>query len=296
MKQAAAGRIIGNYCHEQTPPAPWHEPRLCPLEGIRAVLFDVYGTLLISKSCFGPLAINDKTAALITSLQTAGVHFFDKTMETGLIAVQVFENAIASHQERIRSRGVAHPEVEILAVWQDVLAQLGKDRLIDQSSLPQAQLAALALEYECLVNPTWPMPHLAGALGKINQEGIALGIVSNAQFYTPLLLKHFGTKGSWHHFFDQQICIWSYQLLEAKPSKNLLLKALADLQRRLNIAPRETLFVGNDLVNDIAMARSCGCKTALIALASHSPNTEIDVEPFCPDVIITDYRQLAAHL
>ena len=70
---------------------------------------------------------------------------------------------------------------------------------------------------------------------------------------------------------------------------------LTGLEQELNISPRETLYVGNDMLNDIWTARECGCRTALFAGDSLSLRLRED-RPECaslsPDVIITHLDQL----
>ena len=57
------------------------------------------------------------------------------------------------------------------------------------AQFPEKHLIALATEYECRVNPVWPMPGARDCLRELAGAGLALGIVSNAQFYTPPMLQ-----------------------------------------------------------------------------------------------------------
>jgi len=175
----------------------------------------------------------------------------------------VLMETIGKGHERLKAEGREYPEVEIRDIFLEVLLSLWKEGRIP--GRPDDELCeAAALEYECRINPTWPMPGLAETLRCLKERKFALGIVSNAQFFTPLLFPaHLGdsleTLG-----FDPELCVWSYIHLEAKPSLILFNIAAANLGR-LNIDQRQVLYVGNDRVNDIRPAGRAGFKTALFA-------------------------------
>jgi putative hydrolase of the HAD superfamily len=126
-------------------------------------------------------------------------------------------------------------------------------------------IEALAIEYECRVNPTWPMPDLLPMLAALRQRGIKLGIISNAQFFTPLLFEALTDRTLAQLGFDEALCVYSFDRLEAKPSTALYERAAARLRERENIQPAQTLYLGNDMLNDITPARQVGFRTALFA-------------------------------
>jgi putative hydrolase of the HAD superfamily len=153
----------------------------------------------------------------------------------------------------------------------------------------------VAVEYECRVNPVWPMPGVHRLLEELRNGQRILGIVSNAQFYTPLLLRLFLGTPLEAAGFDPALCTWSYRASEAKPSANLFRSVLATLTDRYGIAPHEAIYVGNDMLNDIRPAHDLGLRTAIFAGdgRSYRPRTE---DPRCdelrPDIVLTDLRQL----
>jgi putative hydrolase of the HAD superfamily len=253
-------------------------PRVDPLPGVRAVLFDIYGTLVISASGdIGLAGENDPSAAFMAALGAAGIRAPAGTGPASLEqAIRVF------HAER-KAAGVQFPEVDIRDIWRQVL---------DTREDP----ARLAVEYECRVNPVWPMPGLARLLEDLRGRGLALGIVSNAQFYTPLMLEDFLGASLEDLGFDARCCAWSYRLLEAKPSTRIYQEALSGLERVHRIVPSEVLYVGNDLRNDIWPASVTGCRTALFAGDARSLRLRED-DPRCagviPDRIVTELRQIS---
>jgi len=246
-------------------------PKLDPLPGIRAVLFDIYGTLVISASGdIGLAEERDTTSAFAAALEAA-----DITAPAAATPAWL-EQAIHAFHARRRAAGTEFPEVDILTIWEEVLG--------GETPAARDKLARLAVEYECRVNPVWPMPGLARLLEDLRPRALVLGIVSNAQFYTPLILEGFLGAPLADLGFDAACCAWSYRLLEAKPSTRIYQVALAGLDRVHGIAPSEVLYVGNDLRNDIRPASLIGYRTALFAGDTRSLRLRED-DPCCAGVV-----------
>lgn len=280
MTQPRLNALAHRIRHLSTPlePRPTDTiPRIDPLSGIRAVLFDVYGTLVISASGdIGLAGEQDADSAFAAALDAAGIR-----AEAQGGPGRLKQAIRAFHAER-KAAGVEFPEVDIRDIWGSVLSS-------------EEDLAQLAVEYECRVNPVWPMPGLARVLADLRQRDLVLGIVSNAQFYTPLMLEGFLGTSIAGLGFDADCCSWSYRLLEAKPSTHIYEIALAGLGRSHGITPAEVLYVGNDVRNDIWPASLTGCRTALFAGDARSLRLRED-DPSCaevvPDRVVTDLRQI----
>lgn len=270
-------------------PLPTGYPtRVAPLAGIRAVVFDVYGTLFVSGSGdVGTAKAEVDAQALHRALRDVGVE------DPGAPAEALLRPAIERHHAEARARGVAYPEVDIVEIWREVVAGLQGDSL--GAAPTSEQLRALAVEYECLANPVWPMPGLEETLCGLAARGLAMGIVSNAQFFTPLLFPALLGKDIEALGLDPDLCVWSYRLREAKPSPRLFQVVLQRLREDHGIAPGEALYVGNDRLNDIWPARELGLRTALFAGDARSLRLR-EGDARCtdaqPDVVIDDLHQL----
>lgn len=256
-------------------------PDIEPLDDIRALLFDVYGTLVISASGdIGLAGEPDAQAHFEAALAAVGIQ------APAAAGPAKLEQVIRTFHVERNAAGVAFPEVDILGIWGEVLPS-------------QEDLARLAVEYECRVNPVWPMPGLARVLDDLRRRDLVLGIVSNAQFYTPLMLEALLYSSLDDLGFDAACCAWSYRLLEAKPSTRIYEEALAGLKGVHGIAPAEVLYVGNDMRNDIWPASLTGCRTALFAGDARSLRLRKD-DPRCagvlPDRIVTDLRQITDNI
>ncbi len=128
----------------------------------------------------------------------------------------------------------------------------------------------------------------------LRRRKLRLGIVSNAQFFTPLLFEAYLSRTLAELGLEATLCSWSWQLGEAKPSKSMFTGPLNALARD-GIQPDEVLYVGNDMLNDIRTASLCGCRTALYAGDARSLRLRED-DPRCqgvaPTAIINSLHQL----
>jgi len=257
-----------------------------PQPGIRAVLFDIYGTLLISAS--GDIGASSGDHRLQAIEQTVGL--FQLTLNcSAASAIEALEAEIIRSHTASKAEGIEHPEVDIVEIWQAVLPS------IVAQDATGVDLRRFALEYEVRVNPVWPMPEVEPTLSDIADRGLLLGIVSNAQFFTPLLFPAFWGKTLEEFGFVPELSYFSYEHRQAKPGSYLYQLARQRLDL-LGIRPSEVMYVGNDMLNDVAAAASVGFRTALFAGDQRSLRLRADdkrVQNIEPEVILTSLRQLA---
>jgi putative hydrolase of the HAD superfamily len=271
--------------------------RLRPLRDIQAVLFDVYGTLVISDS--EDISITSemsKPQALTEALQCTG--FSGKLDEAGAKGTAWLLQAIQQTHARQRQAGIVYPEVDIREEWEIVLQRLQQGHLLE-GEITTETVMRVSVEYEYRVNPVWPMPDVSLTLQTLQAQGCMLGIVSNAQFYTLLLFPAFLGKSYIDLGFDPNVCAWSFQLREAKPSAHLFRGIVERLQDQYRIVPAQTLYVGNDKLNDILPAAQCSLKTALFAGDQRSlrlRETDACCADLEPDLIVTRLSQIPERL
>jgi putative hydrolase of the HAD superfamily len=258
------------------------EPILVSLSSVRTVLFDIYGTLLISAS-------GDLEAAGQANQEQA---FQQAADAAGLRPRRPLGDALHAEvrrrHEAARAAGVDVPEVDIREVWRALAPGLF------EGTVSAATLATLALEYECRVNPVWRMPGFPDVLDLLRPR-FELGVVSNAQFYTRLVLEALAGRSLEALGLEESRCAWSFREGVAKPSPRLLGRLL----ERLQVDPATVLVVGNDLAKDVQPARELGCRTALFAgdLRSLRAAPAALLEPRRrPDVILSQLDQLVSVL
>jgi putative hydrolase of the HAD superfamily len=267
--------------------------RLLPLTKIRVVLFDIYGTLFISGS--GDIGVASKTSnqqALTEALRFGG--FSGDVEEAGKQGTDLLLQAIQETHEVKRRKGIQYPEVDIRDEWQIVLSALRQEKLIE-GKIHSDTIIRISVDYECQVNPVWPMPDVQATVQQLRDRGMLLGIVSNAQFYTMLIFPALLEKPYSELGLLPELCAWSFAIGEAKPSTRMFEGILKYLDQTYGITPTEVLYVGNDMLNDIWAASQCGLKTALFAGDQRSLRLR-ENDPRCaglePDVILTKLSQL----
>jgi putative hydrolase of the HAD superfamily len=269
------------------------EAKLNRFEGIKAVLFDIYGTLLISASGdIGSTLLREEAA--LEALREASVEVL-RPEEAGRKAIDFFIQAIRDDHTRLRDQGVPYPEVDITEIWMRVLRDL---EAIGTVAAPAAQAPATtapatttptatdtaaapeeatpaataagrcAFRFETLSNPVYPMPGMRDLLEGLKRRNLLLGLISNAQFFTPIILNHFvNFRVSLDDEvppFHRDLTIFSYKHESAKPDPRLFNTAVDRLEGK-GITAGEALFVGNDMLNDIWPACDAGFRTALFA-------------------------------
>ncbi len=251
------------------------------MQRFSAILFDVYGTLLISKA--GDIGFHreqtERADDLRKLLQRYGINYTPEHL------ANVLRRAIDRRHTTSRRQGIDYPEVDILEVWQHVL---GMD------DIPWVK--NFALEYELIVNPVYPMPGLEDMLQVYKTHKVPIGIISNAQFYTVHVLEWFLGKPLERQGLDQRLFFFSWIEGHAKPSTFMFNRAKTVLFG-MGKSVASVLYVGNDMRNDILPAKEVGFKTALFAGDRRSLRLRGSVDrckDLSPDLIVTDLRQLIA--
>lgn len=280
-------------CRPMEPEPTGIRESICDLEDIRCVLFDVYGTILISGTGeVGTVSESNIGTFLNEALNAAGFEVMDAS--AGDRGAALLRQEILSDHERKRADGIEYPEVDIRDIWKTVMDRMTMDGAIGNPNSHEG-ITRLALEYECRVNPVWPMPGLEGALAELRSRDMVLGIVSNAQFYTPIFLRILLNETLEDTGFDPELCVWSYLMKEAKPSIRLYEQSAILLKKKYGVSPSQTLYVGNDMLNDIWPAARIGFRTALFAGDRRSLRLRDDDERIGdtrPDLIVTDLGQI----
>lgn len=98
-------------------------PKLCSLAGAQVILFDVYGTMLISAS--GDVG---------TAQQRIETNHFAEALSAVVQDIEIdanggesiFRQSIAEAHAGARAAGIEYPEVDIVAIWQTTLDRLVK--------------------------------------------------------------------------------------------------------------------------------------------------------------------------
>ncbi|MDR2258397.1 MAG: hypothetical protein LBE14_04515, partial [Treponema sp.] len=158
-----------------------------------------------------------------------------------------------------------YPEVRVEEIWARFLRESGGPGQPRRGRDGGAEAAReLALRYELAVNPVYPMPGAREAIARLHRNRCVMGVISNAQFFTPLLFDAFFGGLPEDLGFDPALLIYSFEMGEAKPASRLFARA-ADRLAELGIGTEQCLFVGNDMFTDMYGAVSAGFRGVLFA-------------------------------
>ncbi len=249
--------------------------RLPAMEQAKAVLWDVYGTLLRHSTgdWMSPRMREKQWVGAFgrTGKEFGLLEFFDGDPAEALR--QMFEREVQTTHKRRISHGVAFPEVRIEEIWLRMLKKL-ESKGYKPESYGGCVTLDLALRVAYYFDQAEEMKYLYpgafDALREVKKLGLRQGIISNAQFYTlinlNILLRRAGSRATFpvRELFDKQLLLFSYRLGVAKPSPVPFERACKQL-KTTGISPEQTLYVGNDLCNDMAPARKAGFRCILFA-------------------------------
>ena len=209
------------------------------LAGVRAVICDVYGTLLQ----VGPPPENAEEL------------WESVCSELGIPATSLPDfNArcdarIAAENARSRAGGEPYPDQDWMEI---VLAECPELHALSVRAFVEWS----RLHARCCRTCVAP-PDAMQTLATGRKAGLLLGIASNAQTYT---ISELHDAGIPFGDFDDKLIFLSGAHGFAKPSPRVF-AFLAKRLAALGIAPHETLMVGDSLENDIAPAAAAGWRT-----------------------------------
>jgi len=265
--------------------------------GIKAFVFDVYGTLLISASGDIDESVLS-TDNLMQAFNASDIRFAENGQATGELLREIlnqFRQSVKEFHEQERSDSKPYPEIDIAQIWEDIIKSHQNQLIIED----QLCVKCFVFVFEVLSNRIYPMPGMKEVLDRLAALQYPLGIVSNAQFYTPVILNYFlhdsVSENEAVAPFDPDLTVFSYKHMRSKPDLYLFELLKDQCQRKYGLYPDEILFIGNDMFRDIYPAFLAGFKTALFAGDLKSLRLRQDkpeLKKIVPDFIVTDLMQI----
>ena len=219
---------------------------------IRAVIFDLYGTLLE----VGPRPPDAATRWNRVWRETLGAA---PRLNFGEFEAACREVVAAEHAAA-RGRGILFPEVYWPAVVDAVLPEFAR--------LPAAVRNASPVFSAGLMHSVRLAPGAGEALRAADEAALHLGLASNCQPYSlrelDAALEIAGLK---RDRFQPDLSFFSFEYGFSKPDPHVFQLLTARLRAR-GIAPAETIMVGDSIDNDLVPARACGWQTFAIQAGS----------------------------
>ena len=147
--------LIKTYVTPLTPQPTGMSPGGRLAQKLDCILFDVYGTLFISAA--GDISLARQTSPQMSKLEPV-LAKFEIGISPRLLIEKLHRTIEAQHRQRINS-GIDTPEIEIDKIWLQILK-------CDDIECARK----FAIEYELIVNPVFPMPHLSELLAACRQQ------------------------------------------------------------------------------------------------------------------------------
>ncbi|MFZ2640997.1 MAG: HAD family hydrolase [Verrucomicrobiia bacterium] len=212
---------------------------------IRAVIFDVYGTLIE----VGPPPVD--ADARWTALWQGHIGI-EPRLSLAAFATAC-EQIIAREHAAARAVDIQFPEV----YWPAVAAEV----VPDVSRLPEPRRDEFLFRHAQLLHTVRPAVGADEVLRWLVDAGCLLGVASNSQPYTIRELDvALAGDGISRDIFKPALCFWSFEHGFSKPDPRVF-RLLATRLRAQGIVPTETLMVGDRFDNDIEPARAQGWQT-----------------------------------
>jgi len=280
-------------------------PHLARLPKVRAVLWNVYGTLLAVPG--GALVFEHPQELLMQVALDKTVQEFKmwgsmsrKPGEPATYLAQLYAQALLE-ERGVSVGGERYPEVVAERVWESIIKKLlQKDYKFDAGFFGSLNEFSRKVAYffHAGLQSAVCYPGAAIALRHVKRQALAQGLLADGQCFTELQLRRGLAKQDdrpdQDDWLDADLRILSSEVRARKPSERLFRRALKALDLR-GIEPNEVLHVGSRLPLDIIPAKKLGMRTALFAgdKASLQASPEQLKEPAGrPDVLLTALEQL----
>jgi phosphoglycolate phosphatase-like HAD superfamily hydrolase len=292
-----------------SPPAverPKAKPHLVPLPGVRAVLWNVYGTLL--NLAGGELYFEHPqpffmNVALDKTLQEFKMwgSMSRKPGQPADYLAHIYQQVLLE-QKMVTTGGEKHPETLSEKVWESIIKKLfQKDYKFDAGFFGSLNEFSRKVAYffHASLQGTACYPGAAETLQHVAAKGVTQGLLADAQYFTVVQLQRGLTVQDENAKLDELIepkQRWlSYELRAKKPSERLF-RAAVDGLREQGIEPNEILHIGSRLPRDVVPAKRLGMRTGLFAgdkASLQAKPEQLKDAQSRPDVLLTELSQIA---
>jgi len=283
-----------------------YESAHAALKGVRAAIFDVYGTM-VNYWRPGFEARETREGLLLGAFEEIVSRFGMGDVLAGMNPGEppaktlndFYNGLLALNHQKSAGKGIEFPEVRVEEVWSVIVMMLKRNGYdVDRHAPGNAGDFAryLGYTYNFFSMGRELYPGVVDALKRLRGNNIALGILSDAQFYTPvdltLLLRDQsgGAVDDYNELFDVDLTFLSCEYGFVKPSE-VLFRRLFDALYEYQITPEQTVFAGNDLSVDIKPAAALGMRTALFCgddVMLFGGDADV-----VPDIVFDSWEELA---
>lgn len=281
-------------------------PYLKPLQGIRAVTWSLYGTLLrISNGqlLFVHRDMMPMQVALEKTIQEFGM-WHSMTRKATAPWKQLYDQYVPLVEERQMSgtgKKGDKPEVDASAIWLRILRRLAEKEYDYEVSIygtPEELSDKVAYFFHASLQGVEAVPNALPALQAVAESPVKQGLLADAQAFSLVqMLRAFrqqGTLPPLGRLFDFDCVTLSFQEGIRTPSPSLY-RTCCERFAEHDLQPEEILHVSTRLREDLAVAKKAGMRTALYAadqISLRAEKTDIKNPETKPDRLLTDLVQI----
>lgn len=282
------------------------KPHLVRLNHIKAVTWNLYGTLLAVTS--GDLVFeHPKEFVMEVALDKTCQEFnmwASMSRKPGQPADYLHHMYSSIVADQRNTAGVANKNPETLSdkVWETIIK-----RLLQKNYKFDAGFFGALNEFSCKVAYFFHtslqgvrlFPNADQALRYLHTRKIAQGLIADCQFFSLLQLQRcLGREDPRHQldkWIDPDLRALSFQHGIRKPNEKMFRHVLNALKDR-GISPEQVLHVSSRVSTDIVPAKKLGMKTALFvgdATAVEATPEQLKKPESRPDILMTDLSQIS---
>jgi FMN phosphatase YigB (HAD superfamily) len=279
-------------------------PHLARLPDVRAVLWNVYGTLLAIPQ--GELLFEHPTPFVMSNALDKTIQEFKMWASMSRKPGQPADDLLRQYRQIMSEQsmtggGERHPEIQAERVWEVILKRLlQKDYKFDAGFFGALNEYSRKVSYffHASLQGTACYDGAADALKYVAASGLRQGLLGDGQCFTTVQLQRGLTaqdgSARLEDLLSDGLVVLSCDLRGKKPSDRLFRKALEELQAA-GVSPHETLHVGSRMTHDIIPAKRLGMKTALFAgdkTSIQATSDQLKESATRPDVLLTELGQI----
>jgi FMN phosphatase YigB (HAD superfamily) len=306
LEQYAAWLDKRSDLHWPAPPGPdpvKAKPHLVRLPEVRAVLWNVYGTLL--NVAGGELWFEHPQAFVMSVALDKAIQEFKmwgsmsrKPGQPSEYLQQLYTRELAEQ----RTGTERYPEVSSERLWESLIKKLlQKDYKFDATFFGSLNEFSRKVAYffHASLQGTACYKGAARALRYVAEAGLSQGLLADGQCFTLVQLQRSiaaeDPEARLENLLTDGLTVLSHEARGKKPSDRLFRQAVNALSER-GLAPNQVLHVGSRLQQDLVPARRLGMRTALFAGDRGSLQAtpeQLNQPASRPDVLLTKLKQIA---
>jgi FMN phosphatase YigB (HAD superfamily) len=290
------------------PNVPKVRPHVPQLEGVRAVLWTAYGTLLAISE--GDLKLEVTNNLVMNVALDKTIHEFKmwgsmsrKPGQPADYMREIYKKAL--DEQRLAPAEDKYPEILAERIWESIIKKLfQKEYQFDAGfygSLSEYS-RKVAYFFHASMQGTGCYDNAAAAMRSVVDLGMTQGLLADGQCFTATQLARGLARQDESAKLDTLVPsanrVLSFEHRARKPS-DILFQAALEAMAGKGIDPGEVLHIGSSLTRDIGPAKKWGMRTALFAgdRASLAATAEQLKDPqLRPDALLTDLGQLSQML